>query len=137
MKQKTGFVALLMALVYVLTACSIPFTYPDSGQFYCDELQMTLDFSSQKAVFTVEGKDVTGYFLIGFDAQIYVEYADYTPEEPIYHNVLTGEFKYKSGKVIVKADDGQEYIFIPKTGGQFFSLVLQKNLDLIREKGLK
>lgn len=114
MRQKTRIIALLL-VVCLLTACSIPFAYPDGGEFYCEELQMTLDFSSKnnEATFTDNGKEISGYFMTGFDARIYVEYAEYTADGPIYHDVLVGDFKYRSGKVTVKTDDGHKYTFLP------------------------
>lgn len=86
---------------------------------------MTLDFSSRnnEAIFTEDGNEVTGHFKIGYDARIYVEYVENTTDGLVFHNVLSGKFKYKSDIIIIKTDDEDEYIFLPIVADCSLSLI--------------
>lgn len=109
MRQKTRIIALLL-VVCLLTACSIPFAYPDGGEFYCEELQMTLDFLTYKATFVEAGTEITKTFHLDYGSQLSIENFD---EDWNYDPVLVGDFRYRSGKVTVKTDDGHKYTFLP------------------------
>ena len=76
---------------------------------------MVLDFSSRnnEARFKVNNEEVLGHFVTGYDAHIYVEYVVHTADGRVVHDVLSGDFKYRSGKVTIKTDEGEKYTFLP------------------------
>lgn len=110
MKRIMRIAILLAVAACFLSACSLPYTKPDSGSFYCDELEMTLDFSTHQATFMEEGVETTKRFSIRYGPRLSITDFD---EEGVYQPVLSGDFKYQFGKVTIKTNEGKKYTFLP------------------------
>lgn len=110
MRKLTIRIALVLAITCMLFACSLPYARPDSGRFYCEELEMTLDFSTYQATFIEAGVEITKTFCLDYGQQLSISGFD---ENGYYQPVLCGDFKYRNEKVIVdNYNDNTIYIFL-------------------------
>lgn len=98
----------LLIISCVLFGCSIPFDYPESGCYYCEDLQMTLDFSAHKATTIENAELITRNMAIRYDRKL-ITYDD--DENGCFNLVFEGSFKFKNGKITIKTEDGKKYEF--------------------------
>lgn len=102
---------MIMLLVFAITACSFQTKSPEEGEWYCEELELLLDFSDSYGVEPVKYYHKDG----SYEAGIYMK--DYGNGIHICSkdgkkNYLIGKFKsHNDNFVVTENSTGQEYVF--------------------------
>ena len=101
---------LLLTLAVGSTACvAIVRPYPEDGKWYCEELDMVLDFSASPHMAEVvpDGETVETPFHIDYGGTLFVE--DPNAE---YGLLLRGSYRLRDDVFTVKTDEGETYTFV-------------------------
>lgn len=99
---------LLLTLAVGSTACvAIVRPYPEDGKWYCEELDMVLDFSASVAEVIQDGETVETPFQIDHGSTLFVE--DPNAE---YGHLLRGSYRLRDDVFTVKTDEGETYTFV-------------------------
>lgn len=113
MKCRMSLIISLLFVITMLSACSIPAAKPEEGIWYCEELQIEIDFnhvmenqwSAKK--YDSSGKYKTVRCLFDYGTLIRIDAAN-EPEAECY---LEGNFLYKNGVFSVTTNEGITYTF--------------------------
>ena len=101
-KRLCLFLALLLCL---FVSCKAPIELPESGVFFCEVLDLTLDFETSEGFYTADGVDYLLKFDIENDSFVKItHYSDGTL-------LLKGTMIYENGTVTLSTVDGEKYVF--------------------------
>ena len=99
---------LILCILFVLTllaGCSIPSRHPESGLWYCEELDMTLDMENLTAQYTVKEGVVQ-------HAEIHIDYGNGIFVEQGTDTILSASFVFKNDTFTLKEHDSNvKYVF--------------------------
>lgn len=101
---------LLLIVIFVCCSCSIPRSYPKSGLYYCDQLEMTIDFSksaNEHGVKVILDNGQAAYYACQIDYGGSVFIRNIGTEE-LY---LKGKFIFVNKIFHIKTDD-ETYKFV-------------------------
>lgn len=106
--------------ICLLTGCvNWDFPFPEEGIWYCDDLQIYLDFSNHNngRMKTADGKWEKVYFQVGYGRDIHVLWEGH--EDPVTKTdimLLSGLYWYYRNQkvfVVTELNTGKKYEFIP------------------------
>ena len=120
MRKILCIVVLCFTVVFCFTSCSIPGEKPKRGVWYCEDLNMSIDFNLlPETPYCVKVYDEYGNFKVNgclFDYSRGIRFFDDTNGESRADSMyLHSWFKYDEEKkhfIIKSKSDGQEYVFL-------------------------
>lgn len=97
MKCRMLLIISLMFVITMLSACSLPFSKPNEGIWYCEELRLEIDFNQVSG----DGYPTKKYNPDGsyINAVCLIAYGDWLVVETLetHECCMAGDFKYRNG----------------------------------------
>ncbi len=102
-------ISLLIIAVLFMTACGENFEVPENGEYYCQELDLTLSFPKNEGTYVKDKVDYYVQFAIDDDAVIKIWH--YGNKSDV---ILSGNYGFKNSVITVSTEDKQIYSFLKK-----------------------
>ena len=107
-------IAILISMIGLLCACSIQSDIPTGGEYYCEELRISIDFSAIRStpecgkVYQENGEDDVCRCLLDYGSGIWICSLD---QETTY---LIGSYSFEKNTFKISTSDGKVYTFMKK-----------------------
>ena len=114
-KRMICLICLLAVFLAMAPGCAMVPPYPEMGNWYCEELNMTLDMENYTAKYLNDsGEYDEAEVNIDYGGHIYIERSfEYGKDMEM---ILRGDYRYRNGKFkIIDAVSGHQYIFVMLT----------------------